>query len=398
MCIQCASLCLRLFGFKLCARSLSLGNTSVVNKLQPLTVMGKTTYADASGTIVPIPAAQYGNAEPMPQVPKASTFVASPKKKANQRSPDAAAYLCVSKVCSDAMIYKDDKGVCLFPGISSVNKSVFLVTLSHPNAYPQIDFKVVDKIDAMLKTKFVESVGRPRDWNDLVQKLHIVTINTGTFAPYNLPYHNWQRAFYVAGDASVCENFVMELDNYIVYNVEHQEKPKYGNFPLKVQLGLNIGFNLVADDFDYPSVEIVRDVRLEEMAVTPLNVYPPQGVRPLVVHFEVVNADEVAITMFGDTYRHREALNNAGLEFCKDDAATNSADLSRTTRQETFYIMGSKDVSVKAEAVFVQNLLTSVVENVIVDVRMFSLPYDGSATHTCVQALKMTPNLMVREV
>ena len=47
-------------------------------------------------------------------------------------------------------MYKDDKGVCVFPGITTVNQSVFLVTLSHPEAYPQIDFKIEEKMDAML--------------------------------------------------------------------------------------------------------------------------------------------------------------------------------------------------------------------------------------------------------
>ena len=97
------------------------------------------------------------------------------------------------------MIFEDKLGGPLFPGINTVNMNVFLVTLSHPDAYPQIDFKVTDKLDAMLKAKFEADNSRPRDWNDLMQKLHIVTVMTGTWAPYNVPYKNWQRAFYVAG-------------------------------------------------------------------------------------------------------------------------------------------------------------------------------------------------------
>ena len=216
------------------------------------------------------------------------------------------------------MMYKNDNGVGLFPGIDTVNQSVFLVTLSHPEAYPQMDFKLVDKIDAMLRGKFVESSMRPRDWEDLVNKLHIVHVNTGTFAPYCLPYKNWQRAFYVAGEPAGCQNFVMELDNCIVYTVEHNEKPKYGQFPLKVQMGKNVGFEFVTEDFDYPFVEVTGGLSAAEMAVTPLQVYPPHGVRPLMVHFEVVNPTEVAITFFGDTYRHRQALSSAGLEMSKD--------------------------------------------------------------------------------
>ena len=136
----------------------------------------------------------------------------------------------------------------------------------------------------MLKDNKIEGSERPRTWADLIQKQHIVTVNTGTFVPYNLPYQNWQRAFYVAGEAAVCRNFVMELDNCIVYTVEHNDKPKYAKFPLKVEIGVNVDFVIGKDDFDYPFVEITRGLFAGEMAVTPLNVYPPQGVRPLVVH------------------------------------------------------------------------------------------------------------------
>ena len=44
---------------------------------------------------------------------------------------------------------------------------------------------------------------RPCDWEDLVQRLHIVTVNIGTFAPCNLPYQNLQRASYVAQHARI---------------------------------------------------------------------------------------------------------------------------------------------------------------------------------------------------
>ena len=302
------------------------------------------------------------------------------------------------------MIYKDNKGVGLFPGINTVNQSVFLVTLSHPEAYPQIDFKVVEKIDAMLKGKFMEASIRPRDWEDLVQKLHIVSINTGTFAPYNLPYKNWQRAFYVAGEVAGCQTFVMELDNCIVYTVEHNDQPKHGQFPLKVQMGKNVGFEVVKEDFDYPLVEVTAGLCAAEMAVTPLQVYPPQGVRPLMVHFEVVNAKEVAMTFFGDTYRHRHALSSAGLEMSKEELAAdssqqpgNSQQGSGTKRLETFYLMASKDVSVTSEATFVTKLLTDDVENVIIDLRLISTAVEDTAAYTFVEGLKQIPNLLVRE-
>ena len=113
---------------------------------------------------------------------------------------------------------------------------------------------------------------RPCDWEDLVQRLHIVTVNTGTFAPYNLPYQNLQRAFYVAGGAAACLNFIMELDNCIVYTVEHDDKPKYGQFLLQVEMSVNVDFEFTKENFDYPLVEITRDVFPKDMAITPLNV------------------------------------------------------------------------------------------------------------------------------
>ena len=361
--------------------------------------MGKTTYAEVSALAVSKPEKQQENGQGMPQVPKASAFLASPKKKANQRSPDATAYLCVFKVCSEAMLYKDDQGICLFPGIATVNHSVFLVTLSHPNAYPQIDYKIVDSFDAMLQGNIAE--GRPQNWEDLMTRLHIVLINTGTFVPYNLPYKNWQRAFYVAGDAATCKTFVMELDNCIVYTVEHKDKPKHGQFPLKVQIGKNVGFELNKDDFDYPFVEVAEDLCAAEMAVTPLQVYPPQSVRPLVVHFEIVDDTHIAMTFFGDTYRHRYALSGAGLEMTKEEASTHMVAQSSNIAQkrlETYYLMGSRDVSVETEATFVTKLLTEDVENVIIDLRVISSVTKGTTTSSFVEALSEIPSLMVQSV
>ena len=304
-------------------------------------------------------------------------------------------------------MYKDDKGVCIFPGITTVNQSVFLVTLSHPEAYPQIDFKIEEKLEAMLSNKVDEGNPDPRSWEELVQKLHIVAVNTGTFAPYNLPYKNWQRAFYVAGDTAVCLNFVMELDNGIVHTVEHNTKPKYGQFQLKVQIGKNVDLQIAKEDFDYPFVDISTGLDADEMAVTPLQVYPPQGVRPLMVHFEVVNAHEVAMTFFGDTYRHREALSNAGLEMCREEPTEQASDMEqssssqqfgRTKRLETFYLMSSRDVSVELQASFVKKLLTNDVENVIIDLRLISTAVKDTQTFQFVQALRDVPNLVVHEV
>ena len=391
---------MRRLGSKLLAHRSFDGLLTCVNYVFPLKAMGKTKYTVSAVVAARSSEPQRENAEPMPRVPKASGFLGSPSKRANQRSPDAAAYLCVSQVCSDAMVYKDDKGDCVFPGITSVNQTVFSVTLSHPQAYPQIDFKIVEKFDEMLKSQVSEGSQQPRNWDDLVQKLHIVAITTGTFSPYNLPYKNWQRAFYVAGDAAVCKNFVMELDNCIVYTVDHNDKPKYGQFPLKVQLAANAGFDVAKEDFDYPHVEVIQNVNVWEMAVTPLHVYPPQGVRPLVVHFEAVDADHVAMTFFGDTWRHRHALDSAGLERSKEIAADNSdgkeiSQVERAKRLETFYIMTSKTITEVAEAAFVTNLLTVAVENVVIDLRLITTPDADSATEAFVESLKQIPSLFV---
>ena len=367
--------------------------------------MGKTKYAAESSTNSVNPYTPPQCVEPMPQVPKASCFVGSPRKRANTRTPDAAAHLSVTKICSDALIYKTDDGLCLFPRLITPNQSVYLVTLSHSKGYPQMDFKFTEKMDVMLKKKVEEDPQRPRDWEDLMQRLHIVTVSTGTFAPYNMQYQNWLRAFYIAGKAEACQNFMMELDNCIVYTVKHASTPKYGQFPLQVEVSVNVDFELTKEDFDYPLVEVTRDVFPKDMTIGPLNVYPPQGVRPLVVHCEVVNANEIAMTFFGDTYRHRHALDNAGLERTREEPESNNSGQpgnkspgDRQKKLETFYLMTSKDVNVEADAAFVTNLITVAVENVVVDFRLISTPEDGTPTYTFVEGLKKIPNLLIREV
>ncbi len=278
------------------------------------------------------------------------------------------------------------------------------MALSHPEAYPQIDFKIEDKLDAMLQDKAAGDSQRPRSWEDLQQRLHIVPVNTGTFVPYNLPYKNWQRAFYVASNDQGCQTFIMEIDNCITHTLERTERPKFGQFTLNVQIGRNVGFKLTKNDFDYPLVEVTHGLAAADLAVTPLQVYPPSGVRPLVVHFEAVNEVCVAMTFFGDTYRHRHALGRAGLEMSKEEPgedseeASNAYSPSRKTRLETFYLMASKDVSVEAESTFVTKLLTDDVANVIIDLRVVSPAKEDTVTYTFVNNLKKIPNLLVREV
>ena len=79
------------------------------------------------------------------------------------------------------------------------------------------------------------------------------------------------------------------------------------------------------------------------------------------VHFEVVDELHIAMTLFGDTYRHRLALDNAGLD--------------------------------RAKAVVVANLLTVAVDNVPVDVGQ-----TAGAAFDFVQGLKKFPNLWVHGV
>ena len=65
-----------------------------------------------------------------------------------------------------------------------------------------------------------------RDWEDLVQRLRILTVNTCTFVPYKSPFQNWPQAFYVASEAAVCQILMMELDNRIALTVENNDKPQ----------------------------------------------------------------------------------------------------------------------------------------------------------------------------
>ena len=86
--------------------------------------MGKTKYAAAvvAAKVSQTSGAQSVNTEAMPEVAKASALLGSPRaKKVDTRKADADAHLCVYKVGSDAMIYKDDQGVCLFPGIDTIS-------------------------------------------------------------------------------------------------------------------------------------------------------------------------------------------------------------------------------------------------------------------------------------
>ena len=106
------------------------------------------------------------------------------------------------------------------------------------------------------------------------------------------------------------------------------------------------------------------------------------------------------MTFFGDTWRHRHALDSAGLERSKEIATENSdgkeiTQIERAKRLETFYIMTSKSITDVAEAAFVTNLLTVAVENVVIDLRLITTPEADSATEGFVESLKQIPSLFV---
>ena len=101
------------------------------------------------------------------------------------------------------------------------------------------------------------------------------------------------------------------------------------------------------------------------------------------------------MTFFGDTFRHREALDNAGLERVREEPAGDDGHADRPKRLETFYLMSSRDVSEAPEAAFVKNLLTAEVDDVIVDLRLVSTPDKDTAAYTFVESLKQIPNLLV---
>ena len=343
-------------------------------------------------------------AEKMPSVPKASTYAGtSPMKKANKKNPDAPAYVCICRVSTEAQNFLGDNGLCIFPGVETRGNHVYMVALAHPNAYPTIEFKILERFNEFLEAVNADKDGVPKNFKDLTEVCHVVAVTTGTFVPYNLPYGQWQRAFYIAGNVDNVRNFVMELDNYIVALVAKQATPKFGNFTLKVQIADGIDLRMLNEDFDYRPTEI--ELSAKKLFVSPLNMYPPQGVRPLILHLEVPSQLEVAMTFFGDTYRHRDSFRAFRLEFVKeenDSVDTDGASVWKNTSQDQerpskFYIMKKTDVSIEENATFVKHLLTKVIDHAIVDVRLVSKPEPDSVSGQFIRSLKMFGNLIFRE-
>ena len=365
--------------------------------------MGRTEYAVAAAA--KCKGAQVSEArqtETMPKVPKASTHVAgSPLKKANTKSADAPAYICISRVASEALLYENDEGGCLFPGINTYGSSVYMVAVSHSGAYPSVDFKMTERFDAFLQVQHAEVEGSPKSWEEMAKVLHAVPVVTGAFVPYNLPYMTWQRVVYIGGAIANVRNFVLELDNLIVHLTEQPTKPKFGNFPLKIQIGMGVELELKKEDFDYKLVEI--EVQVENLCVSPLNVYPPQGVRHLIVHVEIVGTTQLAMTFFGDTYRHRVAFRENGLDMSKEeptdvDGMESSNPYFNRKRLETFYIMKTTDITDPTNADYVKALLSDLIHNVVVDVRLVSKPEPETEVSVFLQSLKTLHNLFFRDV
>ena len=100
------------------------------------------------------------------------------------------------------------------------------------------------------------------------------------------------------------------------------------------------------------------------------------------------------MTIFGDTYRHRRALDTAQLEMTKEEPDPNGQQVNGR-RLETFYLMATKDVSLETEAAFVKRLLTDDIENAIVDLRLISKPAQDSAAYKFIEDLKASPNLFI---
>ena len=66
------------------------------------------------------------------------------------------------------------------------------------------------------------------------------------FVLSSFPNQNLQRAFYVAGGAAVDHNSLLELDNCIVYTVEHDDKPKYRQFLLHLEMSVNVDLEFLS--------------------------------------------------------------------------------------------------------------------------------------------------------
>ena len=149
--------------------------------------MGKPKYTAPVETVVREPPESH-IAPSTPCVPKAYSFNGqSPRKYTKVKSPDATAYVSVLKVCSEAMLFLNEAGQCIFPNIRTVNNNVYMVAVAHPESYPSIDYQTDKGFDAMFRRKSTEDALAPRSWEDFLQSCHVRAVSTGTHAPYGLP-------------------------------------------------------------------------------------------------------------------------------------------------------------------------------------------------------------------
>ena len=339
-------------------------------------------------------------------VPKASSYKRPerPDKRRNTNRGEAPAKVCVCQVSSEACKYTNQDGTCLFPNIDTVGNNVYLVALTHDKAFPAMDFKLTEYWDKMLREDEAADKHAPRSWAQLAECLHVIEVNTGTYVPYFLPYKQWQRAYYVAGSIQSCKNFLMALDTCITHRCLHQTNPKFGSFPLDVEIAKDLSLDLDVKEFDYQFTTIKTGVDVAQMTLTPLHVYPPDGVRPLICNLELVDDSGIAMTFFGDTYRHRGTFSDEGLEMEREASSYKEIEEGNSPskankRLETFHIMGTRDISDEEQAESVRKLLTTGIAHAIVDMRVIEqgTDADDSKAMMFLEQLKKYPNLIFRE-
>ena len=121
------------------------------------------------------------------------------------------------------------------------------------------------------------------------------------------------------------------------------------------------------------------------------------------MHVEIVGTTQLAMTFFGDTYRHRVAFRENGLDMSKEeptdvDGMEPSNPYLNRKRLETFYIMKTTDITDPTNANYVKALLSDLIHNAIVDVRLVSKPEPETEVSVFLQGLKTLHNLFFRNV
>ena len=355
--------------------------------------MGKTQYS----ALIATPSAGNSRSDPamgISAIPKSSAYTqCSPMKRAKTKTSNAMAAISIHKITDEALLYQNEDGTCLFPGTMNVGTKVYLVTVRHADAYPSIDFKLIEKFDEFLENRPTDNEEDPRNLAQLLVRLHAIAVNTGSFQPYGLQYKRWQRAFYIAGGLGDVRNFVMELDNFIVHLTSTQAHPKFGEFRLHVEIARGIELDLSPTDFEYKSVTVTPNC--SQFSVTPLEVFPPSGVRPLVAEMELVSANSIGFTFLGDTYRHRVAFKDRGLIFEKGETSVDTEGQDEWKKKtESFYIMTPKQVDDEDEKKYIMDVFTSGISAAVVLIRCSQTPLKDTAAFSFITELSKLPNVI----